>query len=307
MARMNYLEAVAKIIREAGKPLSCQDIANSAIEQKLIDPQGSDLSVVLNSLIMQDLKLKGLRSEFSRIGAGVYTLRQLIYRNATEIGAGLETDLEPQDAQPVWDKDPNVIPEREPARGRGHDKARSGGGKPSRGEGGKEWRAAPKSAARQGGGAQRKRSKPEGGERRPQPVSDDDVWQQAKHLGMAAGYRAFPIGLVDSSIRALGWYEDRNPEIAFLFHTPEEGDNLKDVIEELMTRNFHKVVLVTVGKGMAEAREAVARLPHAGRLSLIAHDVLLERSAMGLRFLDFFRRLKDSRPVGEHRDLMILE
>ncbi|MBP7868015.1 MAG: winged helix-turn-helix domain-containing protein [Acidobacteria bacterium] len=295
---MNYLEAATKIIEESGKPLTCREIVDIALERKLIEPQGSDPATVLNSLIMQDLKLKGLRSEFSRIGTGV-TLRRLIYKNAIDPEPARE-----RDPQPPWDpqREPprETTREREPRRERDRERPKAGGRRARSTE--KEWKNAKPGRKPV---ANERRAKPDAAPRPVRPVVEDELWGAVKQLGMASGYRAFPIGLSGGTARAMGWYDDRNPEIALVLCDEGEGADLEAALEELVKRNFHKVVLVA-GKGSPAAlEEKVSGSPWLGKLSIVAGDLLLERANSGVLFLEFFRQLRDCRPLGEHREIRI--
>lgn len=84
---MNYLEAAAKIMEELNRPLSYQQLTAIALERSWIEPQGPDPASIMNTLIMQDLKTKGIRSEFSRISPGTYALRKQIYKNVPDLEA----------------------------------------------------------------------------------------------------------------------------------------------------------------------------------------------------------------------------
>src|SRR5215207_9353489 len=78
---MSYADAAYAVLESARRPLHYRDLSRLAIERKLIEPQGKTPEATMNAIIAVDIKRKGTRSRFIRIGRGVFGLRSL----ATEV------------------------------------------------------------------------------------------------------------------------------------------------------------------------------------------------------------------------------
>lgn len=72
---MSYIDAAHAILREAGKPLHYRDITRLAIEKQMISPAGKTPTATLNAIVSVDIKRKGTRSQFVRVGRGIFGLR----------------------------------------------------------------------------------------------------------------------------------------------------------------------------------------------------------------------------------------
>jgi restriction system protein len=68
-------EAIAWVLKEAGRPLSYREIARRAIEQGRWSTGGKTPEATVNAQITTDIKKKGEKSLFRRVSPGVYEFR----------------------------------------------------------------------------------------------------------------------------------------------------------------------------------------------------------------------------------------
>ncbi len=73
---MEYKEKVITILKEAGKPLKVEEIIQRGVEKKIMR-EDENLKELIDSMILNDIKTKGIRSIFSRVGPGTYFIRNL--------------------------------------------------------------------------------------------------------------------------------------------------------------------------------------------------------------------------------------
>lgn len=288
---MTYLEAAAKILEEVGRPLTCHQIIAIATEREWIDVQGGDPAGMLNTLILQDLKLKGVRSEYSRVTTGTYSLRKLIYGSAAPIEPQPPVQpppSQPRSRRPRPDQD-SVKPVHQPVRS----------APPQR-----PLPPRPQAPAQPAPKPLPPREEPV--RKAPQAFAAiaQELWRLMESLGAATGFRVIPITLSDGQTRCMGWHKGNygggNPELAFILWAPE-GTQMDAGIQELLDLNFHKVIIMVTDGRMAEAEACIANLKRRGATGLISTDRLLEQSRAGLRFLEFFDGLRDCRPPRQPR------
>ncbi len=72
---MELIEAVVAILKEAGKPLSVVEIVKMGLGKKFFNEGDNNLNETIDSAILKDIKTKGIHSNFTRIGPGVYFVR----------------------------------------------------------------------------------------------------------------------------------------------------------------------------------------------------------------------------------------
>jgi len=266
---MNYLEAAIKILEEAGRPLSFKQITAMALERDWIEEQGSDPSSVMNSLIMQDLKMKGTTSDFSRIGSGMFTLRKLVYRTTPK---------------------PEVKPRHE---------------RPQRGLKSKQTDHAPRAQKRSPPSKQPKTvRKTETEQRGMSPLSTNQKLQnQLKLLGTLLGYRVQEIDLSDGQTSCMGWRLNNNPELAFILWIRENFD-MKKGITDLLALNYHKVIIIVSEGDVGNATVFMDNTDAKDRMDIISVNRLDELATDGIRFMEFYQRLRDCRPFRERGEFL---
>jgi len=72
---LTLLEAAYRVLREAKRPLSCQEVIDRAFKKKLHRSSGATPQNSLNSAIARDLKANGEKSRFVKTGRGLFTAR----------------------------------------------------------------------------------------------------------------------------------------------------------------------------------------------------------------------------------------
>ncbi|MBN2432219.1 MAG: winged helix-turn-helix domain-containing protein [Acidobacteria bacterium] len=263
---MNYLEAAIRILEEFGRPLGYKEIAAIALERDWIEPQKPDSGSVMNSLIMQDLKMKGMASDFSRIGPGTFTLRKLIYQPASE----------PEK------KAPASRAARRPTEGRRRESAKS----PS-----------PRLTPEKGAAAA-----PPRGE--AMATAHKELWKQLERVGSLLGFRALPLRLTDEPAPCLTWHLHGNPELAFTIWVTE-GADMQKVTLYLLALNFHKVVVIAGESDAGAVRVFAENHAERDRLEIVALDQLADWAAQGTQFLEIGQRLRDCRPYRERQGFLM--
>lgn len=73
---LTYKEAALRLLREAGQPLSAQEITQRAIEQKLINPQGLTPEATMGSQLYTDINRRGAASLFRKEGRNLFGLAE---------------------------------------------------------------------------------------------------------------------------------------------------------------------------------------------------------------------------------------
>ncbi|HUW12341.1 MAG TPA: HTH domain-containing protein [Anaerolineae bacterium] len=71
---MNVLDAVHRVLSEAGRPLHYRDITERLVAGGLWTPKGKTPHATVNARLTADIKRYELSSRFRRVGAGVYAL-----------------------------------------------------------------------------------------------------------------------------------------------------------------------------------------------------------------------------------------
>lgn len=373
---MNYLEAALKILEEVSRPLTHQQLAAIALERTWIEPQGSDPAGFMNLLIMQDLKTKGVRSEFSRIGPGTYTLRKLVYKSVPEILDTTPPGAHRRSRAPAGEVNGNT---QAPAATGAHRRSRA----PAREIDGNTQtplatgmhRRPRTPAGKMNGNTQaispghhRARPRPEmpgmetpaprhsgihktrpamdetnRHERHPRPPSppvrperpvppeppappappvvpaksvepprahvqrppaSQELWQLMETLGTSMGYKIQSVLLADQRTTCMGWHIGGNPELAFILWVPE-GTNMREGIANLAEMNYHKVMVMVADEAMAEAERLLADFPQKDRVDLIGLATLTAQAQAGARYMEFYNRLCDARPLRERKSFII--
>ena len=72
---MNSLDAVAEVLRRAGKPLHYRDITRLVLDAGLWTTEGKTPDATINARLAGDIKDKGTESRFQRTDKGVFALR----------------------------------------------------------------------------------------------------------------------------------------------------------------------------------------------------------------------------------------
>jgi hypothetical protein len=72
---LNALDAAYRILREARKSLSCQQIIDRMIKRKLWRTEGATPANTLNAAIQRDAKANGEKSRFVKTGRGLFAAR----------------------------------------------------------------------------------------------------------------------------------------------------------------------------------------------------------------------------------------
>jgi hypothetical protein len=72
---LNALDAAIRVLREAKKPLTCQEIIDRMIKRKLWRTEGATPQNTLNAAIQRDAKANGEKSRFVKTGRGLFAAR----------------------------------------------------------------------------------------------------------------------------------------------------------------------------------------------------------------------------------------
>jgi len=73
---LTYKEAALRVLREAGQPLSAQEITQQAIEQGLINPQGLTPDATMGAQLYTDINRRGVASLFRKEGRNLFGLAE---------------------------------------------------------------------------------------------------------------------------------------------------------------------------------------------------------------------------------------
>lgn len=341
---MTYPEAALKILEEAGRPLTYQQITAIAMERNWIEPQGTEPAGMMNTLIMQDLKTKGTRSEFSRISPGTYTLRKLIYKNVP--------DLDDKPASPNG----NTAPGKSVSPRAGHHKGATGKGASAKD-------AQPKSD-RRGHGAKRQPPPKNYDQQQPlrnydspalarnydqqQPLRNYDplpknydsppklydppppqkpyeppkkayeaprtapattvnrkeLWEIMESVGTLMGYKIQPVLLSDRKTNCMGWHIAGNPELAFILWVPE-GTDMPQGVHELIGLNYHKVIVMADEDQMPFTEVFVEGIAAKDKVDIVPLGYLLEKARRGIQYMEFYNHLCDCRPLKDRKSYVL--
>jgi len=72
---LTLVEAAYRVLREAKRPLSCQEIVSRAIQCKYWRSSGATPQNSLNATLMRIIKKDGENARFIRVGRGLFTAR----------------------------------------------------------------------------------------------------------------------------------------------------------------------------------------------------------------------------------------
>ena len=72
---LNALDAAYRVLREAKKPLTCQEIVDRAAKRKLHRSSGATPANTLNGAMTREAKSKGENARFIRVGRGLFAAR----------------------------------------------------------------------------------------------------------------------------------------------------------------------------------------------------------------------------------------
>ena len=72
---LNALDAAHRILREARKPLSCQQIIDRMIKRKFWRTEGATPQNTLNAAMARDICANGVKSRFIKTGRGLFAAR----------------------------------------------------------------------------------------------------------------------------------------------------------------------------------------------------------------------------------------
>jgi hypothetical protein len=72
---LNALDAAHRVLKEAKKPLTCQEIVDRAIQRKFWRTEGATPQNSLNAAIARDIKANAERSRFIKTGRGLFSAR----------------------------------------------------------------------------------------------------------------------------------------------------------------------------------------------------------------------------------------
>lgn len=348
---MNYLEATIKILEEAGRPLSCQQIAAIALERNWVESPNGDFSGILNTLMLQDLKSRGVNSDFSRIGPRTYTLRRMVYKQAQEesdvgqppIRRASEREPFPQDN----DGNRELPPPKQVANRQEWPVER-----PTirYGDGYQPNSYAPKKReqyadrppeARYDGNVQdlprrpvehqperspdrherpperQPERQPERHERPPErydrpgrsytsrAVTTVELWELMEVVGTGMGYSILDVVVGNGRTHCMGWHIGGNPEMCYILWIEMEGIDMAADVDALFNMNYHKVLVMAEPNQWHVIQDFLAASPHTGRLDVVFIPTLGEWAKLGIRYMEFYNRLCDYRPLVERGGMIL--
>jgi hypothetical protein len=73
---MTFAEAAYQILKQAGKPLTANEITSVAVEQRMISTIGKTPSATMSAILYVDVKRKGNNSKFAKANRGIFALRE---------------------------------------------------------------------------------------------------------------------------------------------------------------------------------------------------------------------------------------
>ncbi|MCL2118004.1 MAG: winged helix-turn-helix domain-containing protein, partial [Planctomycetaceae bacterium] len=72
---LNALDAAVRVLREAKKPLTCQEIVDRAIKRKYWRSSGATPANTLNAALATEIKSKKENARFVKVGRGLFAAR----------------------------------------------------------------------------------------------------------------------------------------------------------------------------------------------------------------------------------------
>ena len=72
---LTLLEAAYRVLREAKRPLSCQEVIDRAFRKKLHRSSGVTPQNSLNAVLANEIKTKGENARFVKVGRGLFAAR----------------------------------------------------------------------------------------------------------------------------------------------------------------------------------------------------------------------------------------
>ena len=72
---LNALDAAHRVLREAKKPLSCQEIYDRAVKKKYHRSHGATPANSINAAMFREIKAKGDNARFINVGRGLFAAR----------------------------------------------------------------------------------------------------------------------------------------------------------------------------------------------------------------------------------------
>ena len=72
---LTLLDAAYRVLREAKRPLSCQEIIGRAFKKKLHRSSGATPQNSLNAVLANEIKTKGDQARFVKVGRGLFVAR----------------------------------------------------------------------------------------------------------------------------------------------------------------------------------------------------------------------------------------
>ena len=72
---LTLLDAAYRVLKEAKKPLSCQEIVDRAFKKKLHRSSGATPQNTLNAALATEIKTKGEKSRFVKVGRGLFSIK----------------------------------------------------------------------------------------------------------------------------------------------------------------------------------------------------------------------------------------
>jgi hypothetical protein len=73
---LTLLEAAWRVLREAKKPLTCQEIVDRAFKRKLHRSSGATPQNTLNAALANEIKTQGVNARFVKVGRGLFAASQ---------------------------------------------------------------------------------------------------------------------------------------------------------------------------------------------------------------------------------------
>jgi hypothetical protein len=72
---LTLIEAAYRVLKEAKKPLTCQEIIDRTFKKKLHRSSGATPQNTLNAALATEIKTKGEKSRFVKVGRGLFAVR----------------------------------------------------------------------------------------------------------------------------------------------------------------------------------------------------------------------------------------
>ena len=72
---LTLLEAAHRALREAKKPLTCQEIVDRVVKKKYLRSHGATPENTINAAMFREIKAKGEQTRFVKVGRGLFIAR----------------------------------------------------------------------------------------------------------------------------------------------------------------------------------------------------------------------------------------